>query len=686
MIIIDEAHNFFRAITNGGKNALGLYDMIMSARDLTLIFLTGTPIAHDPFEIVPCFNMLGAVGEVVLPENYTDFYKMFVDKKLGIIKNKGKFQNRIMGLVSYVSQLSTPGKALGVSDTDGKAEFPSELPMIIERVHMDVDQYTMYKLARDKEQDEGTGKQYAPRSVPALTKPRSGASSSYRVRSRQLGNFCPPPGMRDEKDPAKIPVELLGSAKFRAIMKNVSLHPNQIGLVYSQFTGIGGLGSFARYLESLGWVQYKCPPRGGVNTNNDLGSEPGDGPEVPSVDEYLNNIEHELANGGSGIIGGDFNLSDGYPLNLIGGCCGDNYDDSDDNLNDNGENNLSDYLPTTGGWWASDGDGPAVIGGDFNLADGYHLGQGDGSDNKPKTYALITGDVSVEDRAYIQEVSNQPDNAHGGIIDLILVSSTGAEGLDFKNGRNVHVMEMYWDWARVMQVVKRFVRNNSHIGLPENERNVTPYLYLAIPPESERDTQGVYPETTDVELFNSAISSQVLNDSFIEAIAEVSIECMINAGAHCRTCNPTGEPLYTNDLDRDMLAVDPCQTYEEKQIRAESITIDGITYHFVPDIDSVYDYAIYTFDDEVNKHRRMKECDPRYEKIIESVLSLINKSGGSQFVIEEHTNSCVDLGNNDSNNLGDSSVNNLSDNLNITDLFVDLEPVQSDPLTVSQAM
>jgi len=110
LLIIDEAHNLFRAITNGSKNAVALYEMVMRAKDLKLVFLTGTPISNHPFELVPCFNMLGSKipNDTILPESYRNFMNYFVDLKNGSIKNKHAFQNRIMGLVSYVTHTSTP--------------------------------------------------------------------------------------------------------------------------------------------------------------------------------------------------------------------------------------------------------------------------------------------------------------------------------------------------------------------------------------------------------------------------------------------------------------------------------------------------------------------------------------------------------------------------------------------------
>jgi RimJ/RimL family protein N-acetyltransferase len=100
LLVVDEAHNFFRAIINSAAattNARRLYTMIMAARDLKIMFLTGTPSSKHPFELVPCFNMLAGVD--LLPTQYDNFSKHFVDGRK--IKNRGRLANRLFGLVSY---------------------------------------------------------------------------------------------------------------------------------------------------------------------------------------------------------------------------------------------------------------------------------------------------------------------------------------------------------------------------------------------------------------------------------------------------------------------------------------------------------------------------------------------------------------------------------------------------------
>src|SRR3989344_4784653 len=183
LLIIDEAHNLFRAVTNGSQNAKELYDMIINSKDLKLILLTGTPIANNPFELAICFNMLaGKPNKPLMPEDYIDFYNYFIDEENRTIKNKEKFQNRLFGLVSYISYDFVKSEEI---------ELPKELNTIIRYLPMQPDQYMLYQLARDKELEEKQKfPSYPLKPVPSLQKPRNAHASSYRVRSRQASNFA----------------------------------------------------------------------------------------------------------------------------------------------------------------------------------------------------------------------------------------------------------------------------------------------------------------------------------------------------------------------------------------------------------------------------------------------------------------------------------------------------------------
>jgi hypothetical protein len=791
LLIVDEAHNLFRAITNGGKNAQGLYDMVMKAKNLKILFLTGTPVANDPFEMVPCFNMIGSRSNMmILPDSYKEFNKLFVDSTNGNIKNKEKFQNRLLGLVSFVTNTSQPGKALDVNDAATRAEFPEEKPIVVERVHMDDFQYVAYQLARDKEKEEGnTGKgPIRIAETPSMTKPKSRAASTYKVKSRQLSNYCAPPQYRDEKDPHKIPAEYTESAKYRRMHANIERHRGQLGIVYSQFVGTGGLGTFARYLESKGWerVLLTAPARGarashqthdipaseaviadrgesgaavdnrtesdvpegdvpegdlsesevaeggGFSIQDALTAETfvGAGPGLPSAEDYIREIEEELKASAGYVDGGmDGGMDGGVEDGMDGGV-----EDGMDNrveggVEDEPENMLADESiclltdRADGADKVDSADGAPVIrsAGDsyaFRYAQEGDVGiirkinpkfqilkqeepvlivfkndrpigyilvsfSADASDvafscsgrvievfieeiipsvtrnilekivediiqhckvarvvktaggdtidatgarpearpGQHRRFAVISGEVAVEDRTRIQDMFNDPNNKHGGAIDLILLSSTGAEGLDLKNVRSVHIMEPYWNWGRVAQIIARGVRNDSHIGLPPAEKNVTPYIYLAVPPETERGPMGDMPATTDTELYDESVLNQLVIESFHAALREISIECLVNGENYCKTCNPSDHPLYTDDVSKDVRSPDPCTQLKEEQIRAEEILVDGTKYYYVSDPTSVYEYKVFVFDENINGYRRLGESSADFAKIIEAIES-----------------------------------------------------------------
>ena len=43
----------------------------------------------------------------------------------------------------------------------------------------------------------------------------------------------------------------------------------------------------------------------------------------------------------------------------------------------------------------------------------------------------------------------------GGVIKLMMITKAGAEGINLRNVRYVHVMEPYWHMVRVEQVIGR---------------------------------------------------------------------------------------------------------------------------------------------------------------------------------------------------------------------------------------
>lgn len=295
LLIIDEAHNFFRAIVNGSKNAVSLYRIIIASKDLKLVFLTGTPVVNDPYELIPCFNMLGSrePKKLIFPEDYKKFHDYFIDEN-GLMKNIEQFQDRIFGLVSNVTHESKQGVAFGIKQQI-MAKFPTQLPIKVIKIPMTRHQFMLYQAARDKEKKEATfGK--AGKAGHAISKPKSDKTSTYRIKSRQLSNYAP-----------NIKQKEFSSPKLEEVAHIISNHPNQKGLIYSAFVKLSGVGGIEIFLKNLGWEEKVIVgDMVKVGTTSKLNEENQDASEIETAESAR-------------VEGGGEQLRTGQSYSIIGG-------------------------------------------------------------------------------------------------------------------------------------------------------------------------------------------------------------------------------------------------------------------------------------------------------------------------------------------------------------------------------
>jgi superfamily II DNA or RNA helicase len=98
------------------------------------------------------------------------------------------------------------------------------------------------------------------------------------------------------------------------------------------------------------------------------------------------------------------------------------------------------------------------------------------------SFAKFTGSMTDKNKNDVVKLYNQ------GELDVLLLSSSGGEGLDLKNTRQIHIMEPHWNFAKINQVIGRGVRYKSHESLPKDERKVSVYYWISIP---DLDTMSV---------------------------------------------------------------------------------------------------------------------------------------------------------------------------------------------------
>jgi len=98
----------------------------------------------------------------------------------------------------------------------------------------------------------------------------------------------------------------------------------------------------------------------------------------------------------------------------------------------------------------------------------------------PKTIAYFHGSLSKKERSAIVNDYND------GKYDYLLITSAGSEGLSLKATRQVHVLEPFWNMAKILQVLGRGVRVDSHGHLPPKDRRVDVSYWISVVSDDEK--------------------------------------------------------------------------------------------------------------------------------------------------------------------------------------------------------
>ncbi len=209
-----------------------------------------------------------------------------------------------------------------------------------------------------------------------------------------------------------------------------------------------------------------------------------------------------------------------------------------------------------------------------------------GSKNNLPKYALYTGSEDFSERNKIKSIFTSPGNKYGKDIKIILATSAGAEGLNLKNIRQVHIMEPYWNNIRIKQVIGRAVRRDSHIDLPIDERNVSVYRYLSlISQEDQKDLKPKDRISTDQIILEIARKKEKITDEMLHVMKETSVDCILNAydNEGNITCFNFGEDIdgvaFVPRLGRDLGRGVEAETRNvERQLRHGAVDVNNVVY------------------------------------------------------------------------------------------------------------
>ena len=247
---------------------------------------------------------------------------------------------------------------------------------------------------------------------------------------------------------------------------------------------------------------------------------------------------------------------------------------------------------------------------------------------KPKV-ALYTGTEDDEEKELIRNIFNSEwglvpsnivsqlekmgmtTNKLGETIKVLMITASGAEGIDLKNVRYVHIVEPYWHPVRIEQVIGRARRICSHANLPEHLRTVEVFLYLMeftqeqlsddmslelrLKDKSKMD--NATPFTSDQAIYEIASIKEDINSQLLTAIKEASVDCVI----HSKAGSKEGLKCFTfGGVTPAKFASAPSIATEESDAvadankvkitwKAKTVTVEGIKYAFRQDTGELYD-------------------------------------------------------------------------------------------------
>ena len=259
-----------------------------------------------------------------------------------------------------------------------------------------------------------------------------------------------------------------------------------------------------------------------------------------------------------------------------------------------------------------------------------------------RRFALYTGTESSDEKEIIRCIFNSEwdqvpssirddllrvssNNFYGEIINTLMISASGAEGIDLRNVRYVHILEPYWHPVRIEQVVGRARRICSHQDLPPELRTVEVFMYLMVysptqlkplskeekveaekeeallassDPKTvvdvsnaalkyvrvsrelrEGDTSAKTdaPITTDESLYEIAKRKEEINSNILRSVKETAIDCAIHAKAgsketlKCFTFdNPDNKFAYTPNIQDEVITASEPKATKTTAVKAKA--------------------------------------------------------------------------------------------------------------------
>ena len=543
VVIIDEAHNMVSRIVNklprksGDSVSVEIYELLMTAENVRIILLSGTPIINYPNEIAILFNILRGYiktwhikltikdDKPVTKQTFIDLFKStviggdvadFIDYQSS--KTTLTITRNPYGFVNKTSKGEYEGVRLGDRGTLNDADFMSNIERLLkkEKILVSNTKIDMYKALPDGLDDFkrlfiGSGNEVQnmnmfKRRILGLTSyfrsaqenlmPRFTRGSNFYIVDVVMSDFQF--GIYEEARAQERKQEVNNSKKKRqAAAANIFEDSSSTYRVFSR--------AYCNFVFPRPHIKRPMPS-GSVEEDEDLLDS---GAIVDNVDgryeaDELADLAVVVDVKYDAQIKAALELLTEKKIEYLTGDALDMYSpkfkamlDNIQNPEHKGLHLVYSQIRTLEGIGIfkivleANGFTEFRI---TNTSSGWRLDVPPEERGKPM-FVLYTGTETAEQKEIVRNVFNgdwkyipttleadvraiSGNNIYGEVIKVFMITASGAEGISLKNTRFVHIMEPYWHPVRIQQVIGRARRICSHQDLPIELRTVDVFLYL----------------------------------------------------------------------------------------------------------------------------------------------------------------------------------------------------------------
>jgi len=469
LIIVDEAHNLRMADESGKKQISNTFmDMLKIAENTRLVLMTATPMYNDAKEIIWIANALLTNDRRPLLKTSDVFQSG--KGRTGFTRNGKKIlREALNGYVSYMRG-------------ENPFSFPSR---IFPSINNDKNVLTTYA------RKDMYGKEIAPGermkhvemvgSVLSEQQKKWFKEAVKRNKGEQMidGEDDMEYAGNNDEDEEKMTQDLQNTIQLSNIIYPSVQHTNEPGAAKSVLGKSGFMNCFTRS-EKRG-IRYKesIKKEKGEFLSYDTIQEYS--PKIKSILDYILNSE------GIVFVYSQYYYSGIFPLAIA--------------------------LEHIG----------------FTKYGGSNITRGITVNNKlekPMSYIVLSKDTDISANNVKEMIKvKSEENKDGDIIKVVIVSKIATEGLDFKNIREVHLLEPWFNLNRAEQIIGRGVRQCSHISLPLEKRNVTIYMHASVNSKSAERRESV-----DERIYRMGERKQMQIAEVQKIMKSGAVDCYLNQG------------------------------------------------------------------------------------------------------------------------------------------------------------